>query len=416
MKPSNMNMNTIRKAFAWSLVATLLANGYAGKWVSEPIGVQARGEPWISNVRLVDLDADGLQDVLVCEGRLNQVSWLRQGEDGRFEERVIARMAPGPVYTEPVDLNEDGLTDVLIACMGIVIPNNGRIGSVLLLENKGDGTFEPKTILDQVPRVTYVKTGDLNGDGRVDLVVGMFGFFDGEIRWLENQGGYSFKSHTLLELSGTIHTPVGDIDNDGDLDIVALVSQDWEEIHVFENDGQGNFEGRVAYGALNKNFGSSGIALGDLDGDGLDDIVYTNGDGLDYATPGPRAWHGVQWLKGDGEGNFEYKRIADVPGAHSPLIVDMDGDGVKDILVVSGFNDWSLPEAVSVVCFRQTQPGAFDEIVIAKKPTHLISVDAADMDGDGEIEFVTGAFMYYPPFDDPSRVSYWNWEETQSDD
>lgn len=375
---------------------------------SRSIGTNAKGEPWVSNVRIVDLDQDGLPDVLACEGRLNQVSWIRQIAAGRFEEIVIASLAPGPVFTETIDMNGDGRLDVLVACMGIVIPNNGRIGSVLLLENKGDGTFEQSVLLENVPRVTYVTTGDLNGDGRVDLVVGMFGFYDGEIRWMENLGNNEYASHTLLDLSGTIHAPVCDVDGDGDLDIVALVSQDWEEIHVFENDGKGNFEGRVAYGALNKNFGSSGLCVADVDEDGSIDIVYTNGDGLDYSTPGPRSWHGVQWLRNDGDGAFEYRRIADLPGAISPLVVDYDGDGKQDIVVVSGFNDWTSPEAVSLVCYRQTEGFEFERDVLAREPTHLISVDGADMDGDGEVEFVTGAFMYYPPFDKKSRVTFWD--------
>ncbi|MDQ8200539.1 VCBS repeat-containing protein [Pelagicoccus enzymogenes] len=383
---------------------------------SRSIGAAAVGEPWVSNVNIADLDQDGLMDVLVCEGRLNQVSWIRQVEHGGFEETVIASMAPGPVFTETVDLNGDGLLDVLVACMGIVVPNNGRIGSVLLLENKGEGHFEQRVLLENVPRVTYVTAADLNEDGRLDLVVGMFGFYDGEIRWMEDLGNGEYASHTLLDLSGTIHAPVCDVDGDGDLDIVALVSQDWEEIHVFENDGGGGFQGRVAYGSLNKNFGSSGICLADVDDDGSIDIVYTNGDGLDYSTPGPRSWHGVQWLRNDGLGNFEYRRIADLPGAISPLVVDYDGDGKRDIVVVSGFNDWTLPEAVSVVCYRQEEAMAFERLVLAREPTHLISVDGADMDEDGEVELVTGAFMYYPPFDKKSRVTYWDRDQAREGD
>lgn len=392
------------------LVAGLLfiSGALAAPVKSRSIGADAKGEPWVSNVNISDLDQDGLLDVIVCEGRLNQVSWIRQVAPGDFEETIIASLAPGPVFTETVDLNEDGLLDVLVACMGIVVPNNGRIGSVLLLENKGEGRFEERVIVENVPRVTCVTAADLNDDGRKDLVVGMFGFYDGEIRWMENLGNGEYESHTLLDLSGTIHAPVCDIDGDGDLDIVALVSQDWEEIYVFENDGKGNFEGRVAYGALNKNFGSSGICLADIDDDGSIDIVYTNGDGLDYSTPGPRSWHGVQWLRNNGDGSFEYRRIADLPGAISPLVVDYDGDGKSDIVVVSGFNDWTSPDAVSVVCYRQTEGFEFERDVLAREPTHLISVDGADMDDDGEVELVTGAFMYYPPFDKISRVTYWD--------
>ncbi len=391
-------------------VSSEIEFGVAGDhaFQSRSIGEAVRGEPWITNVRVADLDRDGLLDVLVCDGRLNRVSWIRQTRLGVFEERVLGGTISGPVFTEAVDFDGDGDLDVLVACMGIVIPNNERIGSVVVLENGGDGSFEQRVLIDHLPRVTYVSAGDLNGDGELDLIVGMFGFIDGEISWFEGVGDWKFVGHPLLDLSGTIHSPLCDIDGDGDLDVVALVSQDWEEIHVFENDGKGTFSKRVVYGALNKDFGSSGLCAADLDQDGDQDLVYTNGDGLDYSTPGPRSWHGVQWLENDGLGNYEYHRITDIPGAHSPLVVDIDEDGILDIVVVSGFNDWTLDTSVSVVCLKQDEKKNFETVCLANQPTHLISVDGADFDGDGEIELVTGTFMYYPPFENKSRVTFWD--------
>lgn len=374
---------------------------------SRAIGEAVHGEPWITNVKVADLDQDGLQDILVCDGRLNRVTWIRQLHNGDFEESALGDTIAGPVQTEAVDFDGDGDLDILVACMGIVIPTNERIGSVVYLENRGEKGFAQRTLIELLPRVTYVSAGDLNGDGRLDLIVGMFGFVDGEISWYENRGDWKFEGHSMLELSGTIHSPLCDIDNDGDLDVVALVSQDWEEVHVFENDGKGNFSGEVVYGALNQNFGSSGLTVADMDQDGDVDIVFTNGDGLDYATPGPRSWHGVQWLENREGGVFEYHRIADVPGAHSPLVVDLDGDGAKDIVVVSGFNDWTLDTAVSMILLRQIEGKRFEEVILGRQPTHLISVDGADFDRDGEVELVTGAFMYYPPFDHKSRVTLW---------
>ena len=78
-------------------------------------------------------------------------------------------------------------------------------------------------LLENVARVTYVAAADLNKDGRLDLVVGQFGYIEGEIRWMENLGNWQFKSHPLLDLPGTIHAPVADLTGRGNLDIVALV-------------------------------------------------------------------------------------------------------------------------------------------------------------------------------------------------
>jgi len=184
-----------------------------------------------------------------------------------------------------VDIDKDGDLDVLVACMGQLFPSNDKIGSVVILENDGKQNFTPHTIIDHIARVTDVRAADYNGDGRLDLVVGEFGYDDGETRWMENLGNWQFRSHILQSLSGVIHTIPVDSDHDGDMDIISLVSQEWEEIYVFENDGHGNFKSHLIWGSTNEDYGSSGIRLVDLNQDGLVDILYTNGDAFDYLPP-----------------------------------------------------------------------------------------------------------------------------------
>jgi hypothetical protein len=191
------------------------------------------------------------------------------------------------------------------------------------------------------------------------------------------------------------------------MDIVALVSQDSEEVHAFDGDGTGHFRDRVLYGSTNKDYGSSGLCLADVNRDGKPDIVYTNGDGFDYATPGPRPWHGVQWLENLGGGKFTYHRVGYFAGAYSPAVVDIDGDGDNDIVACSGFNDWNDPKAVSLICFENDGTNNFIPRALAHVPTHLIAVKAADMFNDGRIELVTAGFAFYPPYDRVSRVTLW---------
>ena len=57
------------------------------------------------------------------------------------------------------------------------------------------------------------------------------------------------------------------------MDFVSLVSQEWEEIYVFENDGRGNFKSHLVWGSTNEDYGSSGIRLVDLNQDGSVDIL-----------------------------------------------------------------------------------------------------------------------------------------------
>jgi len=371
------------------------------------IGRLPEGIPWITDVEIVDLDRDGLKDILACDARLNRVCWIRQVRKGVFEEREIGGPVPGPAHVSVADMDGTGHLDVLVACMGQIMPNNDKIGSVVLLQNDGHEHFTNRILQDHTYRVTDVEAADLNGDGKLDLAVAQFGYLEGQVEWLENLGGGRFRSHPLLDLAGTIHAPVADLTGGGHRDIVALVAQDSQEVHLLAGDGRGSFRDRVLYGSTNKAFGSSGLCVADVNGDGRPDIVYTNGDGFDFATPGTRPWHGVQWLENLGGGKFAYHRLGDLAGAFSPVVADLNGDGHPDILVCSGFNDWKDPGAISLLCFEGDGANHFTPRVLGYLPNHVIVVRAGDLYNDGRIELVTGAFMLWPPFDHPSRVTLW---------
>ncbi len=377
------------------------------RFTSVPIGAPIDGKPWISHVNIVDLDRDGLPDILACDDKLNAVVWLRQVERGRFVETVLMDGLQSPVHVEAVDFNGTGHLDLLVSCMGEVFPNNDKIGSVVILENDGHQHFTKHVIAEHIARVTDIRAADLNGDGKLDLAVGQFGYDQGEIRWMENLGNWQFKSHILLNLSGTINVCVADLTGNGHNDIVALVSQQWEEIYLFENDGHGNFTNKILFGSTNEDYGSSGICLCDLNKDGRPDILYTNGDGFAFADPGMRPWHGVQWLENKGGGLFKFHRVGNLPGAYAPAGVDLDGDGNMDIVCVSGFNDWSNPKSVSLVAFMNDGNMNFTMHVLARAPIQLITCAAGDLDGSGLGSIVTGGFYAYPPFDRMSRITLW---------
>jgi hypothetical protein len=379
------------------------------------IGDPGGDKPWITHLIIDDLDRDGLKDVIVCDAKLNEIRWLRQTSSGVFSEQKLGDTVRAPAQVASCDIDKDGDSDLLVACMGMIFPNNDKIGSVVVLENNGQQQFTNRELVQNIARVTDVQPGDFDGDGDIDLAVGQFGYDDGEIRWMENQGNWNFKSRILLSLSGTINTPVADIDGDGDADIVALVSQEWEETYVFENDGSANFKPHMVYGSTNEDFGSSNITLTDMDRDGDLDVLYTNGDAFDYIPPSPRPWHGVQWLENKGGMTFTYHRIGNFNGAFSGRAADMDNDGDLDVLAVSCFNNWKSPNAQSLVWFENDGKMAFTRRNIAANPTHLLVLQTADMDNDGKVDLVTGGMHAYPPFDRISRVLLWknNWNKTQ---
>lgn len=376
-----------------------------------PIGFPSSSPPRIGSLEIVDLDRDSLPDILVADMLAQRIGWIRQSPPGVFAEQWIGAELPAPAHVSAFDIDQDGDLDVLVACMGLLFPSNDRIGSVVILENDGHQRFTPHTVLERVARVTDVRAADLNGDGRPDLIVGQFSYDDGETRWMENLSGWRFRSHIMQRLSGVIHAIPADLDADGDFDIVSLVSQEWEEVYVFENDGRGTFNSHLIWGSTNEDYGSSGIRLVDLNRDGKLDVLLTNGDAFDYLPPRPRPWHSVQWLENRGTFSFEHRSIARYMGASGAVAADLDGDGDLDVAAVTCYNFWERPDAQSISWFENDGSMNFTERDISAVPTHLISLESGDMNRDGKPDLVTVRMNVYQPFSNDGRVVLWlnNW-------
>ena len=375
--------------------------------VPRPIGQTFTEPPQISNVAVSDLDVDGFPDVIVCDTKQNFVSWIRQFPTGVCTETILANELIAPAHVQVVDFDKDGDQDILVAVLGMLFPSNDKIGSVVILENDGKCNFKKHVIVEKIARVSDVRAGDLDGDSDMDLAVAQFGYDDGETRWIENLGNWKFQSHILQNLSGPINVEIVDVDKDGDLDILSLVSQEWEEIYCFVNDGKGIFQPELLWGSNNEDFGSSGIYISDVDMDGDQDILYTNGDAFDYIPPVPRPWHGVNWLENKGDMTFVFHRICDFPGAYNARPVDIDNDNDKDIFTISGFNFWDKPESQSFIWLENTGNMQFKKHEIANAPTHLLTLESGDFNNDGLTDFVTGGMHTYPPYDRMGRITLW---------
>ncbi len=371
------------------------------------IGSDYEEKPMISHVVVEDLDEDGLLDVIVSDALDNSVSWIRQYPEDVYKEVVLAEDLIAPAHVQVKDFDGDGDKDMLVAVLGLLYPSNDKIGSIVLLENNGAFKFEKKVIIERIARVADVRAGDLDGDGDMDLAAAQFGYDDGETRWMENLGNGEFKTHMLQNLSGPINVELVDIDDDGDLDIISLVSQEWEEIYCYVNDGTGSFRMKLLWGSDNEDFGSSGIFLYDLNLDGRLDILYANGDAFDYIPPQGKPWHGLQWFENKGDLDFEYHRICDLVGAYSLRPADVDHDGDLDLFAVSAFNIWEDLEAQSFIWLENVGEMEYVKRDITNDPTHLIVLEPGDFNGDGLMDFVTGGMYPYPPFDRMSRVSLW---------
>ncbi len=381
---------------------------------SRELGTFTDLPPWIAHLKVIDLNQDGLDDIIFCEAQDNEVRWIRQTSLGQFAPKeLLATDMSGPVHVEAADMDDDGDLDLLVASMTIVFPHNDRIGFAFALENDGHQNFTRHTLIENTSRIVDIRPADLNGDGRLDLALGQFGYDQGEVAWLEHVGPspWQFRRHVRLDLSGVINVEVADFNGDRIPDIAALMSQQWEEVYVFLGTGQGNFTTHRVWGSTNEDYGSSGLTVADLNRDGRPDLLTSNGDGFGpAATPGPRPWHGLQWFENTGNGGFRYHRIGPLPGAYGPTAVDLDEDGAVDVVASAAYADWNNQnrEVVSLMWFRNDGAMNFTPHVLTREPKDLITVGVGTFDDSGKPALVTGGFYIYPPFDVMGRIMLWH--------
>jgi hypothetical protein len=360
-------------------------------------------EPALANVNLVHLFDERRLDLLACDMRAGLVMALRPYAPSPAWQ--VLGSVPHPCHTEVVDLDGDGVKDILVANLGSMEPADHYNGSVVWLRGRRGGEFQAITLLKDVGRVADVQAADFRGVGKLDLVVAEFGWFrTGRVLYLENQttdwSHPDFVTHVLDERHGAIHVPVADLDRDGRPDIVALISQEHETIVAFLNDGKGSFRNETIYSGPHPAYGSSGIQLVDLNGDGRLDVLYTNGDIMDppYLL---KPYHGIQWLENRGSYPFVHHPIAAMYGAHRAVAADFRGTGRPDILAVSYLPPDRFPQRKTLgldaaIYLEQTEPGRFVRHALETVRCDHLSCVAGDIFGTGRIDLVTGYFVYGP--------------------
>lgn len=371
-----------------------------------PIGAPVAGLPLITNVQIVDFDGDGQNEILACDALGNRILLQKRQPDGSWSESVLIEDVSVPAHVTVVDIDQDGDLDLLVAVLGNLMPDDEVIGRVELFERRGD-EFVRHVILDDVRRVADVQFGDFNGNGKLDLAVAVFGYSRGEVLWLENLGDFQFRVHELLSAPGAIHVPVGDFDQDGDLDIMAIVTQNEEELWGFENQGDGTFVPRLLWTTPNLDLGGAGLIAADLDGDGDLDLVLPAGDNLEDFDAYPQPYHGCYWFENLGGWQFKMHRVSDLGGTYAAAVADMDGDGHQDIVLVSLTNDWLEPNNASVVWLQNDGQQNFTCWQIAAKPLHLVTVAVGDIDGDGKPDIVAGSLNVRRPHAGAGRLTAW---------
>jgi hypothetical protein len=360
-------------------------------------------DPYVSNVNLVHLFDERRLDVLACDMRAGLVLALSPYAPSPAWQ-VLGRV-PNPAHAEVVDLDGDGIKDILVANLGSMEPADHYDGSVVWLRGGRDGKFTAVTLLQDVGRVADVQAADFRGVGKLDLVVAEFGLFQtGRVLYLENQttdwSHPVFVPHVLDDRHGAIHVPVGDINGDGRPDFVALISQEHETIVAFLNEGNGHFRKETIFTGPHPAYGSSGIQLVDLNGDGRLDVLYTNGDTLDppYLL---KPYHGIQWLENTGRFPFVHHPITPMYGVHRAVAADFRGNGTLDIVAVSFLPEDHFPQRKArdldaMIYLEQTAPGQFARHSLETVTCDHVTCVAGDIFGTGKIDLVTGNFATGP--------------------
>lgn len=321
--------------------------------------------------------------------------YVGEGTPGRGTLTVLdgagRQLQSFPIPSAVSNLQVAGDT-LRLVFMGRLNPSDvprGSLAVVTAWPAKGNPTIAWE--VDTLQRPVFASYADLTGGGAQDAVVSEFGNLTGRLAWYERLPNGASRRHVLSAEPGAMNTAVGDFDGDGRPDVVALNGQADEGISLYHNRGGGTFvQERLL--RFPPSYGSSSMQLTDVDGDGFPDLVYTNGDNGDYPSP-PKPYHGIHVYLNDGHWHFAEKYFFPMPGAYKAIARDFDGDGKVDIAAIAFYPDYKSPNPLPFVYLRGLGGMKFEARTFPDANRgRWLTMDAGDVNGDGRVDLVLGAF------------------------
>lgn len=273
-----------------------------------------------TEIGIGDLDADGMNDVVVASREDDVLVVFLMKEPGVLVESVRLATAEGPYDVIVEDLNGDGHNDILVG--------ERADDSFAVFISHGDGYgFEKARRYNAVNETRQIALGDFNGDGNKDLAVA-----GEELQiFLGNSGG-EFNREQAFDLDDVLQALVtADLNGDGFDDLVVTgLSQ--QQVYVLHSAGAQLFsddenDGRIGF--MSTEMLPNVIAAGDVDQDGLDDVIVASRSSAEFYV-----------LEGSGEWGFVIHRMfADFEGIASVALGDIDRDGRIDVTATSAETD-----------------------------------------------------------------------------
>ncbi|MGY8733983.1 MAG: FG-GAP-like repeat-containing protein, partial [Pirellulales bacterium] len=275
-----------------------------------------------------DFDGDGYMDIVVAgERQTGKIAVSFSNGNGTFAtKREITFDTTGGrhIGIVAVDLTSDGVPDVAVT-------DNYRDRLTTIKYDRQADTFSVIAQISTADQPNRLISSDVDGDNDNDLVVGSEA---GILNVFLNDGSGNFSAGTHITTTGNIRELVaGDLNNDGVDDLVYVDTGSAGAIEIFLGDGSGGFINNVESIPLAAPFGESGLEIIDVDQDGLNDIVF-----LDGLAGQLNIYKNTGFNNGHTNFLHSFRTVIDTVGV-GITAGDLNGDGVSDIVFATKSTD-----------------------------------------------------------------------------